>query len=299
MDGLPLIFGLLACPLGMLLMGTVAWVSSRGLVTSRYPRMARLGARASCIGHGRRDGQQAEGRTVDAGDVSALPANAPQTFLFADLAGFTSLTEAHGDLRAAALADDFTGTVRELAPGYGAEVVKSLGDGLMIRVASARRAVELGLYIARELGARHGFPLTRVGIHTGTAVERDGDWYGSAVNVAARIGSMAAGGEVLVSESTRSAAGDIDEIKMELLRECRLRNVTEPIIVHVAERAGEQPSERLQIDPVCRMAVSADQRVALIAHEDADYSFCSLSCAEAFAGAPERYVSAIEQPIAA
>jgi adenylate cyclase len=66
------------------------------------------------------------------------------TFAFADMAGFTALTEAHGDERAAELAADFA----ELVDGLlieGAEAVKTIGDAVMLRCDSAEDAIELGV----------------------------------------------------------------------------------------------------------------------------------------------------------
>src|SRR5712691_6014424 len=95
------------------------------------------------------------------------PADAPQTFLFADLAGFTALTEAHGDEQAADLAAEFCRSVEQILPAEGSEVIKTIGDAVMLRVSDPADAVRLGMRIAHEIGAQHGFPIVRVGMHTG------------------------------------------------------------------------------------------------------------------------------------
>jgi adenylate cyclase len=83
-----------------------------------------------------------------------------------------------------------------------------------------------------------GFPPVRVGMHTGPAVSRDGDWYGATVNVAARLCAAAGGGEVLVSESTLKAAGRMRKVRVADRRLHWLKNVTEPIPARLAsERA--------------------------------------------------------------
>jgi len=109
------------------------------------------------------------------------------TFLFADLAGFTALTEAHGDEEAADLAAEFFDCVRDLLPEYGGEEVKTIGDAVMLRCERPDAAVELGLRIVDEVRKRDHFPVVRVGMHTGPATERSNDWFGAAVNVAARV----------------------------------------------------------------------------------------------------------------
>ena len=58
------------------------------------------------------------------------------TFTFADLAGFTALTEAHGDQHAADLAGHFAAGMREIASEHGGEAVKAIGDAVMLRNSS-------------------------------------------------------------------------------------------------------------------------------------------------------------------
>jgi adenylate cyclase len=80
------------------------------------------------------------------------------TFLFADLAGFTALTEAHGDEQAADLAHEFSRAGAELLPRHGAEQVKTIGDALMLRVDQPAEAVKLGLALTHDLLAECGYP---------------------------------------------------------------------------------------------------------------------------------------------
>src|SRR5918992_446127 len=129
------------------------------------------------------------------------------TFLFSDLVGFTALTAAEGDHRAAEVALALHSHVVELAGNYHAETIKTIGDAVMLRCDDPGLAVELGIRIVEDLAAVPGFPPVRTGVHTGTAVHRDGDWYGGAVNVAARLCAAAGGGEVLGSEAACEAAG--------------------------------------------------------------------------------------------
>ena len=89
-----------------------------------------------------------------------------------------------------------------------------------------------------------GFPPVRVGMHTGPAVSRDGDWYGATVNVAARLCAAAGGGEVLVSESTLKAAGRMRKVRVADRRLHWLKNVTEPI---PARLASERPCPRRSV----------------------------------------------------
>ena len=211
------------------------------------------------------------------------------TFLFADLAGFTALTEAMGDRNAAELAGEFCDAVRGLLPEHRAQEVKAIGDALMIRGDQASEAIQLGLRVVHEVGGKHFFPTVRVGMHTGLAVERNGDWFGATVNVAARVSGIAAGGEVLVTEATREAAGDVREVDFHERGRRALRNVEEPVLLYAAvwRRVGLRSS--LPIDPVCRMAVDPDHAAGTITRRGTEYYFCSLACVGRFVAAPDRF----------
>ena len=164
--------------------------------------------------------------------------SAVQTFLFADLSGFTALTEAHGDEQAADLVGGFCAAVRQLLAAHQAQEVKTIGDALMLRTGDAAAAIRLGLCIVHDVSAQHGFPLVRVGMHTGSAVEREGDWFGATVNLAARVSAAAAGGEVLLTGATRDACGDVEGVELRERGRRAFRNVGEPVPVFVAVRQG-------------------------------------------------------------
>jgi adenylate cyclase len=158
------------------------------------------------------------------------------TFLFTDLVGFTALTAAEGDDRAAEVALALHQHVHKISSEHRAQAIKSIGDAVMVRCDDPGLAVELGLRIVEELDAQPGFPPVRVGVHTGTAVHRQNDWYGAAVNVAARLCAAASGGEVLVSEATCEAAGRRRKVALAPRRLHWLKNVTEPVPAHLASR---------------------------------------------------------------
>jgi adenylate cyclase len=216
---------------------------------------------------------------------------AVQTFLFADLSGFTALTEAHGDEEAADLVGGFCAAVRRLLVEHQAHEVKAIGDALMLRADDAAAAIRLGLRIIHDVGARHGFPLVRVGMHTGPAVERGGDWFGATINLAARLSAAASGGEALVTAATKAAAGQLAGVELRERGRWAFRNVSAPVPVYAAVRLGTGSSSGLPIDPVCRMAVDPWHSAGRLTHQGVEYCFCSLACAGAFARDPQIYTA--------
>jgi adenylate cyclase len=210
------------------------------------------------------------------------------SFVFADIAGFTALTEAHGDEEAVAVVGRFSDAVAAELPAAGGEHVKTIGDALMLRVPDPGQAILLGLRIVRGALADHGEPAIRVGLHHGSAVEREGDYFGAAVNLAARISAVAAGGEVLVSGQTAALVPELEGVVYESRGRHVLRNVREPVELFAALEVGET-ADRLPVDPVCRMAVDPERAPGRLLHGGTAYFFCSLTCAGEFARHPERF----------
>jgi adenylate cyclase len=162
--------------------------------------------------------------------IGHLEAEAPDATLgrlrvgiaFADLAGYTRLTEEAGEEEALDVVERFVESVGETLP-EDARVIKTIGDEVMVVGAdpSALADWAVGFQVLNE-GRR---PLPRIGIHAGEALYRDGDYYGRAVNLASRVGARAAGGEVLVTREVVDAAGrhlafePIGEVKLKGFRE--------------------------------------------------------------------------------
>jgi adenylate cyclase len=156
------------------------------------------------------------------------------TFLFADLVGFTAFTERVGDEAAADVAVAFETTTAHLAADYGCEVVKSLGDAVMVHGENAVQVFALALRMRAELLREGWCPPLRVGVHTGTAVRRGSDWYGSTVNLAARLAEEAAPGELLLSLTTHDLLTANPARVIADLGARTFKNVREPVGVFAA-----------------------------------------------------------------
>lgn len=117
---------------------------------------------------------------------------------FADLAGYTRLTEELGDEEAVSTVERFLETVEHTLP-EDARVIKTLGDEVMIVGSDAGALTEWAVGFAGVLAPN--IPAPRIGVHYGETLYRDGDYYGREVNLAARVVARAAGGEVLVTRA--------------------------------------------------------------------------------------------------
>ena len=132
------------------------------------------------------------------------------TVLFSDIEDSTALNEHLGDEAFVRLLRSHDRAVRSQVARHGGHVVKSQGDGYMMVFGSPADAVDAALRIQRAVGkeGRHlrRTPVrVRIGIHVGTAVARDGDWFGRNVAKAARVAALAEGGQILTSDEVRAA----------------------------------------------------------------------------------------------
>jgi adenylate cyclase len=159
---------------------------------------------------------------ADLGGDALDPGRLRVAIAFADLAGYTRLTEEEGEEEAVGAVERFIETVAVTLPD-DARVVKTIGDEVMVVGADAAALVDWGVGF-QEI-ARDERPLPRIGIHYGSALYRDGDYYGRAVNQAARVVARAAGGEVVVTRPVVEAAGD--HLEFERIGEVRLRGFNE------------------------------------------------------------------------
>jgi adenylate cyclase len=155
---------------------------------------------------------------------------------FADLAGYTKLTEEAGEVQAVDAVERFVERVESTLP-IEARVIKTLGDEVMIVGADAGALTSWAVELAGELP--DGLPSPRIGIHSGTAIYRDGDYYGREVNRAARVVARAGGGEVLVTRPVVDIASRQDGLEFELIGEVVLKGFNETTELFLAHARGE------------------------------------------------------------
>jgi class 3 adenylate cyclase/YHS domain-containing protein len=204
------------------------------------------------------------------------------TFCFIDLEGFTAHTEAHGDEEAASLATRFAELTRS-ALGPEDRLIKTIGDAVLVTSPNAASAITMIERLLTRTVREPEFPAIRAGLHHGGAVQRHGDVFGAAVNLAARVVNEANAGEVLGTEPIAEAARACG-IPVAELGPVPLKNVRGTIALFslgLMISATETP-----IDPVCRVPVDRRTAAGRLLYRGTEYWFCSLSCAAAFASNP-------------
>jgi adenylate cyclase len=143
-------------------------------------------------------------------DLGVRPARSePPGLAFVDLTGYTRLTESGGDEMAAQLAIRLADLSETAASRHEGRVVKLLGDGAMLHFGRGLDAVRGALALV-DLIEASDLPPAHAGVHSGPVIERDGDYFGATVNLAARISAQAGAGQVVTSAAVAgSAAADL------------------------------------------------------------------------------------------
>jgi adenylate cyclase len=151
-------------------------------------------------------------------------------FCFVDLTGFTRYTEEEGDEEALDMVERFVETVEATLPTE-ALVVKTIGDEVMIVSPDPVTLTEWAVGFLTLFQER---PQPRVGLHVGRAVYRDGDYFGTEVNLTHRVVARALGGEVMVTADIVDSIGDSDYLDFEPIGRVELKGFPEPVELFVA-----------------------------------------------------------------
>ena len=158
----------------------------------------------------------------------------PITLCFIDLTGFTRYTEEEGDLEALDVIENFVETVEATMPPE-ATIVKTIGDEVMVVSPEPASLTEWAVELMGRFPLR---PQPRVGIHYAQAVYRDGDYFGSEVNLAHRVVARALGGEVMVTTAVADALGDSGYLEFDPIGGVELKGFPQPIELFVARAKG-------------------------------------------------------------
>jgi class 3 adenylate cyclase len=161
-------------------------------------------------------------------ELDAPPGSMRSTIVFIDVALFSTYADLHGDLAAVELVDRFDRSVRESATRYRGRIVKQIGDEFMLVFSEPSDAVQFATEINEVMARADRDVAPRTGIHHGLVIYRLGDYFGTAVNVAARIASMALPNSILVTEPVAKAAAD-QGFQVAELGVRSLRGMEEPV----------------------------------------------------------------------
>lgn len=202
-------------------------------------RAARLELRAALSIYDRLGARLDLGRIERAFGDEAVSLSGPgqrqrRAFMFTDIVTSTDLVGLIGDEAWQRLLEWHDRELRAAISDHGGEEVRHTGDGFFVVFESAREALDAAVDIQRRLAdhrLEHGFsPTIRIGIHHAEATRQRGDYVGHGVHVAARIGDLGGGDEIVVSDAMSAAAGTVP-YQYSNMRDVDLKGVSDPVRV--------------------------------------------------------------------
>ncbi|HEY5640554.1 MAG TPA: adenylate/guanylate cyclase domain-containing protein, partial [Dehalococcoidia bacterium] len=220
-----------------------------------------------------------------------IPGQVRQAIMFVDLASFTLLAEAMGDLKAAEIVSRFAEMVRVANIRCHGRVVKQIGDGFMIVFPECYSAVSAALELQHRATTEPQFPAIRVGLHYGPVLYREGDYLGSNVNIASRLAERADRHQILVSAAVRDRARELEGVEWTRIGRQRLKGLAAEVELFEPRPAAAETIEKVA-DPVCGMELGKGEVAAHLKLDGVDHAFCSDACLRQFVRAPEKYTAA-------
>ena len=183
-----------------------------------------------------------------------------QVFLIADIRGYTRFTLEQGDEAAAQLASRFAHLTRLAVAPLGGQMLELLGDEALVCFASARSALRAAGHLQQHFALASAedprLPLlVGIGLDAGEAVPVEGGFRGKALNLAARLCSLAGPGEVLTSEAVIHLAGKIEGLHTQSWGLAALKGFPEPVSV-VAVQAESTRAEEVLCSAALEVSVN-------------------------------------------
>ena len=192
-----------------------------------HSRYLRYYIEQDVVGHMESEAGNADTTEMELGQVLV-------TLCFIDLTGFTRYTEEEGDIEALDVVESFVDGVESSLPRE-ATIVKTIGDEVMVVSPDAASLTEWAVGFLSRFRAR---PRPRVGIHSGAAVYRDGDYFGGQVNLAHRVVNRALAGEVMVTDQVIEAIAGNDRLSFEPIGQVSLKGFPVPTDLFVVRAAA-------------------------------------------------------------
>ncbi|ULQ55889.1 YHS domain-containing protein [Flavihumibacter rivuli] len=200
--------------------------------------------------------------------------------LMADLTGYTAMTEVHGAESAMQIVGKYL-ELAQLSMAGTSRLLERVGDQLVIIAENPDDLANTALNLVDKCTREPEFLMIHAGLHFGEVLENNGSFFGSAMNITARIAAHAGRGKILCSKDFINNIASPGNYCFESPREITLKNIMQPIMV--AELVSPNPalSEWMHIDPVCHMQVQSNtpHRYAL---DQKIFHFCSDQCREIF-----------------
>jgi class 3 adenylate cyclase len=208
---------------------------------------------------------------------AALDIEQDIAILIADLSGYTALTDTHGPGAAADLIETYLEIVQESLTDH-CEFHQRVGDEIVIVSPEASCLLSTAVHLLNKCRSRAGFLQIHGGLHRGTILNRNGHFFGTTINLAARIAATAPSGSFYCSEEFIVALRDPSLVQLEARGQFQFKNLGESRLLYELNAEG---AKQVCIDPVCRMIIQPGNNNIVHQGEEAVF-FCSDDCLQTY-----------------
>jgi class 3 adenylate cyclase len=220
-------------------------------------------------------------------DISTDYVEINASFIIADLAGYTSLTEVHGDLSAADIISRYIEIVKESLKD-NTTLVDKIGDEILITSSNTDSLLKTAIDLFDRTENEPDFPSIHIGLHAGKVIKRAGKYFGHTLNLTSRICSYSRAGQILCSQEIIKVVENTGNYNFLKIGDVQFKNVTKSVAVY--EIIMKLNRKKLSIDSVCKMQVDIDNPPAKIPYKEKTYFFCSYECSKKFINNPEDFI---------
>lgn len=204
--------------------------------------------------------------------------------LMADLTGYTAMTEIHGAESALAIVNKYLALAKQSMHG-NARLLERVGDQLVIVSEDPYDIAVTATELVSRCAAEPEFLMIHAGIHFGPVLENEGSYFGTAMNLAARIAANAPRGKILCSKEFIDHLAAIHTVSFGSYAEFKLKNIMQPVLAAELITNELVNSSQMFIDPVCHMQVE-NPDLYQFTYNHTTYHFCSEQCREIFISNP-------------
>jgi class 3 adenylate cyclase len=180
------------------------------------------------------------------------PSRQLAAIVFSDIVGYSAIMQ-ESETDAVEKVNRFRQVIENKTPFFNGRIIQYYGDGCLLLFNSAVDAVALAKDMQSEFCEEPHLPV-RIGIHIGDVLIKDGNVFGDAVNIAARIQALAPPGGILISEAVQKNIANKQNISREYLKTEIPKNIKEPIRIYTVK------TDRVNIFAKPRVKVNGEQR---------------------------------------
>jgi class 3 adenylate cyclase/YHS domain-containing protein len=201
--------------------------------------------------------------------------------MMADLSGYTAMTEIHGANTAVSLIDKYLGIVKKSLVG-SSHLHERVGDEMIIIATTAEDLAYTATMMFEHAHEEIQFLPLHAGLHYGPIIKKDGDYFGTTINTASRITSVAEKGQMVCSADFISQLPENHPFILVEKGRHTFKNLLNPVDLFELSCCIEYMSRKYVIDPVCHMLIKTPDTALQWVHKEERLFFCSEHCLDMY-----------------